>query len=301
GAPGLQRTRKLLEKMDVKKEQKDQRTRKLLEKMDVKKEQKDQFDWALLEAKADLPPPLLEDFGLVTDKGMLCIIGELVSTLEVSSGTRRADIHTGGELISTLEVSSGTRRADIHPGGLLGDQTSWYPPWRSPRGNRRAGIHPGGLLGGPGELVSTLEVHHLEVHHLEVHHLEVHHLEVSRGDLQVFKLLTDLKEQRKDSMKNKHSAGQQNLNTIMYETLKYLSKTPCSRQSPETLREFLTTMMPHKLTKAEKLQLLNHRPLTAVEIQLRTRKLLEKMDVKKEKDEEPFEEQKYQVGRPHWV
>ncbi|XP_030216522.1 DNA-directed RNA polymerase III subunit RPC9 isoform X1 [Gadus morhua] len=88
------------------------------------------------------------------------------------------------------------------------------------------------------------------------------------SNFEVFKLLTDLKEQRKDSMKNKHSAGQQNLNTIMYETLKYLSKTPCSRQSPETVREFLTTMMPHKLTKAEKLQLLNHRPLTAVEIQL---------------------------------
>lgn len=34
---------------------------------------------------------------------------------------------------------------------------------------------------------------------------------------QVFKLLTDLKEQRKESGKNKHSAGQQNLNTIMYE------------------------------------------------------------------------------------
>lgn len=104
---------------------------------------------------------------------------------------------------------------------------------------------------------------------------------------QVFKLLTDLKEQRKDSGKNKHSAGQQNLNTIMYEvcvcclplftgfnlsmcllcyiysewiphsvlcispqTLKYLSKTPCSRQSPEIVKEFLTTMMPHKLTKS---------------------------------------------------
>uniref|UniRef100_A0A3Q0STP8 DNA-directed RNA polymerase III subunit RPC9 n=1 Tax=Amphilophus citrinellus TaxID=61819 RepID=A0A3Q0STP8_AMPCI len=84
----------------------------------------------------------------------------------------------------------------------------------------------------------------------------------------VFQLLTDLKEHRKDSGKHKHSAGQQNLNTIMYETLKYLSKTPCSRQSPEIVKEFLTTMMPHKLTKAEKLQLLNHRPQTAVEIQL---------------------------------
>ncbi|XP_030294973.1 DNA-directed RNA polymerase III subunit RPC9 [Sparus aurata] len=88
------------------------------------------------------------------------------------------------------------------------------------------------------------------------------------SNYEVFKLLTDLKEQRKDSGKNKHSAGQQNLNTIMYETLKYLSKMPCSRQSPDIVKDFLTTMMPHKLTKAEKLQLLNHRPQTAVEIQL---------------------------------
>lgn len=88
------------------------------------------------------------------------------------------------------------------------------------------------------------------------------------SNYEIFRLLTDLKEQRKDSGKNKHSAGQQNLNTIMYETLKYLSKTPCCRQSPQIVKEFLTTMMPHKLTKAEKLQLLNHRPQTAVEIQL---------------------------------
>uniref|UniRef100_A0A8C5HHI9 DNA-directed RNA polymerase III subunit RPC9 n=1 Tax=Gouania willdenowi TaxID=441366 RepID=A0A8C5HHI9_GOUWI len=88
------------------------------------------------------------------------------------------------------------------------------------------------------------------------------------SNYEVFKLLTDLKEQRKDSGKSKHSIGQQNLNTIMYETLKYLSKAPCSRQSPEIIKEFLTTMMPHKLTKAEKLQLLNQRPQSAVEIQL---------------------------------
>ncbi|XP_008016448.2 DNA-directed RNA polymerase III subunit RPC9 isoform X1 [Chlorocebus sabaeus] len=102
---------------------------------------------------------------------------------------------------------------------------------------------------------------------------EVLGLLAARGDEagrhgSVFQLLTDLKEQRKESGKNKHSSGQQNLNTITYETLKYISKTPCRHQSPEIVREFLTAMKSHKLTKAEKLQLLNHRPVTAVEIQL---------------------------------
>ncbi|XP_061755217.1 DNA-directed RNA polymerase III subunit RPC9 isoform X2 [Nerophis ophidion] len=87
------------------------------------------------------------------------------------------------------------------------------------------------------------------------------------SNYEVFKLLTDLKEQRKDS-KSKHSTGHQNLNTIMYETLKYLSQMPCSRQSPEMVKEFLSSMKHQKLTKAEKLQLMNHRPQTAVEMQL---------------------------------
>ncbi|XP_032304342.1 DNA-directed RNA polymerase III subunit RPC9 isoform X2 [Coturnix japonica] len=88
------------------------------------------------------------------------------------------------------------------------------------------------------------------------------------SNFEVFQLLTDLKQQRKESGKSKQSSGQQNLNTIMYETLKYISKTPCKYQSPEIVREFLIAMKGHKLTKAEKLQLLNHRPVTAVEIQL---------------------------------
>ncbi|KAM9614586.1 DNA-directed RNA polymerase III subunit RPC9 isoform 3-T3 [Morphnus guianensis] len=69
------------------------------------------------------------------------------------------------------------------------------------------------------------------------------------SNFEVFQLLTDLKQQRKESGKNKQSSGQQNLNTIMYETLKYISKTPCRYQSPETVRDFLIAMKGHKLTK----------------------------------------------------
>ncbi|EMP41085.1 DNA-directed RNA polymerase III subunit RPC9 [Chelonia mydas] len=70
--------------------------------------------------------------------------------------------------------------------------------------------------------------------------------------VKVFQLLTDLKQQRKDSGKHKQSSGQQNLNTIMYEEGQISGdRTP-----------------PVPLQGAEKLQLLNHRPMTAVEIQL---------------------------------
>lgn len=33
------------------------------------------------------------------------------------------------------------------------------------------------------------------------------------------------------------------------QTLKYLSKTPCAHQSPEIIKDFLSEMLPHKLTK----------------------------------------------------
>ncbi|XP_015269132.1 PREDICTED: DNA-directed RNA polymerase III subunit RPC9 isoform X3 [Gekko japonicus] len=69
------------------------------------------------------------------------------------------------------------------------------------------------------------------------------------SNYEVYKLLTDLKQQRWETGKSKHSSGQQNLNTIMYETLKYISKTPCKYQSPEIVTDFLLAVKNHKLTK----------------------------------------------------
>ncbi|KAB7496388.1 DNA-directed RNA polymerase III subunit RPC9 [Armadillidium nasatum] len=55
-----------------------------------------------------------------------------------------------------------------------------------------------------------------------------------------------------------------------YEVEKYLEGTPCRYQNPEVIQNFLT-ILPQKgfkFTKAEKLQLVNLRPVTPVEIQL---------------------------------
>ncbi|ELT88775.1 hypothetical protein CAPTEDRAFT_229172 [Capitella teleta] len=83
-----------------------------------------------------------------------------------------------------------------------------------------------------------------------------------------YEVLSLLKDNKQSQTKGKR---QQNTNvaTILYSTLKYLEKTPCAAvQSPEKLADFMQAVDGFNLTKAEKLQLLNLRPATAVEIQL---------------------------------
>lgn len=83
---------------------------------------------------------------------------------------------------------------------------------------------------------------------------------------EVLELLEEIQPRRKGSAVV--TGQQQNLATICYETIKYLEKTACKHQNKKVVQEFVRKLEPFKLTKAEKLQLLNHRPTTAVEIQL---------------------------------
>lgn len=86
------------------------------------------------------------------------------------------------------------------------------------------------------------------------------------SNFEVYTLLKDLQSGQKGH--KKPSKHQQNLATISYETVKFLEKTPCKDQNEEIIRNFLQALSSFKLTRAEKLQLLNHRPTSAVEIQL---------------------------------
>jgi len=62
--------------------------------------------------------------------------------------------------------------------------------------------------------------------------------------------------------------GQNQLATITYQTVRYLEDTPCKRQTPEKIEAFLRALEPFKLTKCEKLTLLNQCPKEPLDIQL---------------------------------
>lgn len=82
------------------------------------------------------------------------------------------------------------------------------------------------------------------------------------SNYEVLDILQNMKANKKQKMKQNHLA------TITYQTIRYLEETPCKRQSPEKIKNFLHAMQPFKLTKCEKLTLLNVCPRTPLEIQL---------------------------------
>lgn len=99
-----------------------------------------------------------------------------------------------------------------------------------------------------------------------------------------YEVLNLLQEKMKDDAgKKRHKKQrQENLATISYEVTKYLEKTPCKLQNEDVIRDFLVEVAPFNLTKGEKLQLLNLRPSTPVEIQL----IIEESEERLKTDEE---------------
>lgn len=100
------------------------------------------------------------------------------------------------------------------------------------------------------------------------------------SNFEVLSLLNDMHKGQ-----SKQSKTQKNLATISYEITQYLENTACAKQSPEIIESFMKALEPFKMTKAEKIQLLNLRPQTAVEIQL----------IVEESEERLTEEQIYEL------
>ncbi|CAH0604946.1 unnamed protein product [Chrysodeixis includens] len=71
----------------------------------------------------------------------------------------------------------------------------------------------------------------------------------------------------KDTTQKKHKR-EGYLATVIYETLHYLQDTECKNQTAESVEKFLKAMKKFKLTKTEKLMMLNTPPRTELEIQL---------------------------------
>ncbi|XP_076653775.1 CGRP receptor component [Halictus rubicundus] len=82
------------------------------------------------------------------------------------------------------------------------------------------------------------------------------------SNYEVLDMLQNIKANKKQKMK------QNQLATITYQTIRYLEETSCKRQSPEKIKDFLKAVESFKLTKCEKLTLLNMCPKKPVEIQL---------------------------------
>ncbi|KAG2217906.1 hypothetical protein INT45_008656 [Circinella minor] len=87
-----------------------------------------------------------------------------------------------------------------------------------------------------------------------------------------FEVLQLLEEQQAKQKKAQDSTNgisvPENLRTVQFELAEYLKETSCGTQDQKQVKEFMEAMKSYELTMAEKLQLLNLRPRSAVEIYL---------------------------------
>ncbi|KAJ8326519.1 hypothetical protein O5D80_005267 [Batrachochytrium dendrobatidis] len=79
-------------------------------------------------------------------------------------------------------------------------------------------------------------------------------------------VLNFLQESTKRRSKKQNTATFQDLHTVEYEVVTYLSALPCKDQAKPQVNSFLEAIKTWSLTKAEKLQLLNLRPVSAIEL-----------------------------------
>ncbi|KAJ1344381.1 hypothetical protein BSLG_001038 [Batrachochytrium salamandrivorans] len=82
-------------------------------------------------------------------------------------------------------------------------------------------------------------------------------------DSEVLRFLQESTKRRSSKQKRQTF---QDLRTVEYEVTGYLSELPCSSQTEEQVSSFLVALETWPLTKAEKLQLLNLRPTSLIEI-----------------------------------
>ncbi|KAI9494892.1 RNA polymerase Rpb4-domain-containing protein [Zychaea mexicana] len=89
------------------------------------------------------------------------------------------------------------------------------------------------------------------------------------SNFEVLRLLEEQQEKQKAAQDNPNGIGvPENLRTVQFELTDYLKGTPSSTQDEQQVKDFVEAMNSYELTLAEKLQLLNLRPKSAVEIYL---------------------------------
>ncbi|KAG2199727.1 hypothetical protein INT47_012863 [Mucor saturninus] len=89
------------------------------------------------------------------------------------------------------------------------------------------------------------------------------------SNYEVLKLLEESQEAQKQvQIADPSVEYPEHLRTVQFELTEYLKETPCSTQTPQQVSDFLDALSRFALTRAEKLQILNWRPKSTVEIYL---------------------------------
>ncbi|KAJ3092617.1 hypothetical protein HK102_005109 [Quaeritorhiza haematococci] len=97
--------------------------------------------------------------------------------------------------------------------------------------------------------------------------LEVRSAELSNSEVEMF--LKDMDAHRREDLASSQKGSEyQDLLTVEFEVLQYLSKSPSSNQTMEEVSKYMKSINKFHLTKGEKLQMVNLKPGSLVELYL---------------------------------